>query len=107
MKRVKDISELKAGDSIIRVIAGRLEQLEYFGPLRTNSEYSIFLNERFDGSPKFYNNRLTYENWYLFTNSKDDWIQIYNLMIEYHKSSIKNLKKWIKPLCTSAKPSTL
>lgn len=107
MKRVHDISELKEGDSIIRVIAGRLEQLEYIGPLGANSEYSIFLNEYYDGTPKFYNNRLTYENWYLFTNSKDDWIQIYNLMIEFHKNSIENLNLRIKTMSSSAKPSTL
>lgn len=107
MKKVHNLSELKAGDTIVSVIDGKLKLLHFVSLLSTNSNYAIVLDEYYNGAPKFYNNNFTYENWFLYTGSKDDWIQIYNLMIEYHKKDIEYLKLQIKEISSSAKPSTL
>ena len=68
MEKITKIEQLKAGDKIwtINRFTGDVDIMEFVCIHPHNPAYSIFLNENYDGMPKFYNQRLTESN-----NSKD------------------------------------
>ena len=93
MKRITDVSELKKGDKIVRVYHnGEYEIIEYLCPHPYNEEYSLFLNQNKDGMPKFYNNRLKGEEWYLYTR-KNNFNEVIDMRIELLTKHINKLKE--------------
>lgn len=90
MKRITDISQLKAGDKIFRVYGGELIIKEFICIHPHNEHYSIFLNDFQDGAPKFYNPHLESEEWYLYTGN--EWNEIYDMQIAWHQRQIERLR---------------
>lgn len=81
MKKITSISELKKGDKIAHVFGnGNYEIIEFLCIHPYNKEYSLFLNQNKDGMPKFYNNRLKGEDWYLYTS--DNFNDLIDLRID-------------------------
>ena len=90
MKRITNISQLKAGDKIFRVHGDELIIKEFICIHPHNEHYSIFLNDMEDGAPKFYNSRLESEEWYLYTGN--EWNEIYDAQIAWHQRQIERLR---------------
>lgn len=88
MKRITEISQLTKGDVIVTIADYKIVKREFVCVHPHNDKYSIFLNELQDGCPKFYNENLKYNEWYLFTNSKKDWKELNAMMVEDLKNSI-------------------
>lgn len=88
MKRITDVSQLKKGDIIVSVQANREVRREFLCVHPHNDKYSLFLNELQDGCPKFYNENLKLKEWYLFTNSKEEWKELNAMMVEELKKEI-------------------
>ena len=96
MERITNIAELSKGDKIVRInpATGRFEILEYREPHPHNPEYSLFINDTYDGAPKFYNRRLQAEPWYRY--SEDAWPEIHQMEIKWHQSRITSLERRIE-----------
>ena len=88
MKRVTEISQLTKGDIIVTIVDHKIVKREFVCVHPHNDNYSIFLNELYDGCPKFYNDYLKSKEWYLFTNSKEDLKELNAMMVEELKKSI-------------------
>ena len=75
MERITEIKQLKPGDKIwtINVFTGNADIIEFVCEHPHNSEYSIFLNENYDGMPKFYNKHLTDAEYYRGQLIKEGW----------------------------------
>ena len=60
MERITEIKQLKPGDKIwtINTFTGNVDIIEFVCEHPHNSEYSIFMDEKYDGMPKFYNKHL-------------------------------------------------
>ena len=93
MERITDISQLKAGDKIVSIngFDGRPKILEFVCIHPHNPEYSVFLNETYDGAPKFYNKRIQEEKWFRYDS--DAWNEIHQMEIAWHKKRIKDLEE--------------
>ena len=88
MKRVTEISQLTKGDVIVTIEDRKIVKREFVCVHPHNNKYSIFLDELYDGCPKFFNENLRFKNWYLFTNSKEDLKELNAMMVEELKNSI-------------------
>ena len=88
MKRITEISQLTKGDIIVTIVDHKIVKREFVCVHPHNDNYSIFLNELYDGCPKFYNDYLKSKEWYLFTNSKEDLKELNVMMVEELKKSI-------------------
>ena len=88
MKRITEINQLKKGDIIIAIVDLKIVKREFVCVHPHNDKYSIFLNELQDGCPKFYNENLKLKEWYLFTNSKEEWKELYDMVVEELKKAI-------------------
>ncbi|QUB66054.1 hypothetical protein [Prevotella melaninogenica] len=88
MKRITEISQLTKGDVIVTIADYKIVKREFVCVHPHNDKYSIFLNELQDGCPKFYNENLKLKEWYLFTNSKEEWKELYDMVVEELKNSI-------------------
>ena len=92
MKRITSVTELKKGDKIVRVThLGEYEIIEFLCIHPYNEEYSLFLNQNKDGMPKFYNDRLKGEEWYLY-DRKNDFNEVIDMRIELLNRHIEKLK---------------
>lgn len=89
MKRVTEISQLTKGDIIVTIVDHEIVKREFVCVHPHNDKYSIFLNELYDGCPKFYNETLKFNEWYLFTNSKEEWKELNAMMVEKLKKAIE------------------
>lgn len=89
MKRVTEISQLTKGDIIVTIVDHKVVKREFVCVHPHNDKYSIFLNETYDGCPKFYNETLKFNEWYLFTNSKEEWKELNAMMVEELKKQIE------------------
>lgn len=92
MKRIKTISELKPGDIIWRIKNNiELQEIEFLCIHPHNENYSLFMDMNKDGLPKFYNERLETEVWYLYDdkNSRKDFLAE---RIKVLKVRLKNLE---------------
>lgn len=89
MKRITEISQLTKGDAIVTIVDHKVVKREFVCVHPYNDKYSIFLNETYDGCPKFYNETLKFNEWYLFTNSKEDWKELNAMMVEELKKQIE------------------
>lgn len=58
MKRITEISQLTKGDIIVTIVDHKVVKREFVCVHPRNDKYSIFLNETYDGCPKFYNETL-------------------------------------------------
>lgn len=88
MKRVIEISQLTKGDVIVTIVDHKIVKREFVCVHPHNDKYSIFLDELYDGCPKFYDDNLKFKEWYLFTNSKEDWKELNAMMVEDLKNAI-------------------
>ena len=88
MKRVTEINQLKKGDVIVAIVDLKIVKREFVCVHPHNDKYSIFLDELYDGCPKFYNDNLKSKEWYLFTNSKEDLKELNAMMVKELKNSI-------------------
>ena len=88
MKRITEISQLTKGDIIVTIVDHKIVRREFVCVHPHNDKYSIFLDELYDGCPKFYNETLKFNEWYLFTNSKEDWKELNAMMVEGLKKEI-------------------
>lgn len=88
MKRVTEISQLTKGDIIVTIVDHEIVKREFICVHPHNDKYSIFLDELYDGCPKFYNDNLKIREWYLFTNSKEDLKELNAMMVKELKNSI-------------------
>ena len=88
MKRITEISQLTKGDIIVTIVDHKIVKREFVCVHPHNNKYSLFLNELQDGCPKFYNENLKYNEWYLFTNSKEEWKELYEMVVEGLKKAI-------------------
>lgn len=100
MKRITDINELKPGDKIwsINTFTGNSEIIEFVCIHPHNDGYSVFLDINYDGMPKFYNKRLTEDEWYFFDNSNTCWNEIHNAKIAWHERKISHIKERLKKI---------
>ena len=96
MKRITSISELKKGDKIVCIYGDRVIIREFICIHPHNDKYSLFLDENYDGLPKFYNDHLLSEHWYHFNGSKEDWNEIVYKQIEWHNKELDKLSNRIK-----------
>lgn len=88
MKRVTEISQLTRGDIIVAIKDLKIVKREFVCAHPHNDKYSIFLDELYDGCPKFFNENLRFQDWYLFTNTEEDRKELYTMMVEELKNSI-------------------
>jgi len=88
MKRITEISQLTKGDIIVTIVDNKVVKREFVCVHPHNDKYSIFLNELYDGCPKFYNETLKFNEWYLFTNSKEEWKELNAMIVEKLKKEI-------------------
>ena len=88
MKRVIEINQLTKGDIIVTIADYKIVKREFVCVHPHNDKYSICLNELQDGCPKFYNENLKLKEWYLFTNSKEEWKELNAMMVEELKKEI-------------------
>lgn len=91
MEQVFDVHSLSPGDKIVSIYDGKVEILEFLCIHPHNDKYSLFLNRLNDGTPKFYNERLRKESWYLFKDTKDMWNNIKNLRRRWLLEELKRL----------------
>lgn len=93
MEKITSISQLKKGDKIwtIDTLSGKVDILEFLCIHPHNEEYSIFLNENYDGMPKFYNKNLTDGDYERYDGSGDCWVRIHAKEIEWHKRRIQDI----------------
>lgn len=96
MKRVTEISQLIKGDVIVTIVDHKIVKREFVCVHPHNDKYSIFLNETYDGCPKFYNETLKFNEWYLFTNSKEEWKELNAMIVEKLKKAIAFYEQRIK-----------
>lgn len=96
MKRITEISQLTKGDIIVTIVDHKIVRREFVCVHPYNNKYSIFLNELYDGCPKFYNDYLKSKEWYLFTNSNEDLKELNTMMVEELKKSIAFYEQRIK-----------
>lgn len=88
MKRVTEISQLTKGDIIVTIADHKVVKREFVCVHPHNDKYSIFLDELYDGCPKFFNENLRFKNWYLFKNSEEERKELNAMMVEELKNSI-------------------
>lgn len=88
MKRVTEINQLTKGDTIVAIADHKVVKREFVCVHPHNDKYSIFLDELYNGCPKFFNENLRFKNWYLFTNSEEDRKELNAMMVEELKNSI-------------------
>ena len=88
MKRITEISQLTKSDVIVTIVDHKIVKREFVCVHPHNDKYSIFLDELHDGCPKFYNDNLKLKEWYLFTNSKEEWKKLNAMMVEELKNEI-------------------
>lgn len=91
MKQIYDIHFLSPGYKIISINNGSTEILEFLCIHPHNDKYSLFLNHLKDGTPKFYNERLRNEDWYLFEDTKNMRNNIKNLRRRWLLEELKRL----------------
>nr|DAV79847.1 MAG TPA: hypothetical protein [Caudoviricetes sp.] len=96
MKRVTEINQLTKGDIIVAIVDRKIVKREFVCVHPHNDKYSIFLDELYDGCPKFYNDNLKLREWYLFTNSKEDLKELNAMMVKELKNSIAFYKQCSK-----------
>lgn len=96
MKRVTEINQLTKGDIIVTIADYKIVKREFVCVHPHNDKYSIFLDELYDGCPKFYNDNLKLKEWYLFTNSKEDLKELNAMMVNELKNSIAFYEKCSK-----------
>lgn len=88
MKRITEISQLTKGDIIVTIVDRKIVKREFVCVHPHNDKYSIFLDELYDGCPKFFNENLRFKNWYLFKNSEEERKELNAMMVEELKNSI-------------------
>lgn len=88
MKRVTEINQLTKGDIIVAIADNKDVKREFVCVHPHNDKYSLFLDELYDGCPKFYNDNLKTQEWYLFTNSKEENKELKAMIVEELKKSI-------------------
>ena len=95
MGKITKIEQLKAGDKIwtINCFTGHVDIMEFVCIHPHNSEYSIFLNENYDGMPKFYNKHLMDADYELYDASDECWNRIHQAEIDWHLSKISHIKE--------------
>lgn len=96
MKRITEISQLTKGDIIVTIVDHKVVKREFVCVHPRNDKYSIFLNETYDGCPKFYNETLKFNEWYLFTNSKEEWKELNAMIVEELKKAIASYEQRCK-----------
>ena len=96
MERVSNANQLHSGSKIVRVnpFDGRIERLEYVAPHPHHDKYSLFINDNYDGIPKFYNPRLAEEKWYHFHDTKEEWDELIKMRYAYHKKEIEKIEEY-------------
>lgn len=93
MERITSIEQLQKGSKIVSVYTGYVEILEFVCPHPHHEKYSVFLNQNYDGIPKFYNPRLKEEKWYLFHDTFEEWNEIFDMRIAQLKKEIEKINK--------------
>lgn len=105
MKRITDIKELKPGDKIwhINKFNGNADILEFVCIHPHNEAYSIFLDINYDGMPKFYNDRIKEEEYFLYDGTNKCWECMhlaeqtwYKRQIQYLEERLANLREKMK-----------
>lgn len=96
MERVTSIEQLHKGSKIVRVHRGNVEELEFVCPHPHHEKYSVFLNQNYDGLPKFYNPRIRDEKWYLFHGTCEDWDEIFDMRIAQLRKEIELIEEYRK-----------
>ena len=93
--KITDINQLKAGDKIwtINAFNGNVDVMEFVCIHPHNPDYSIFLNENYDGMPKFYNEHLTDADYELYDGSDECWNRIHQAEIDWHLRKISHIRK--------------
>lgn len=94
MERVTSIEQLHKGSKIVRVDGGNVEVLEFVCPHPHHDKYSVFLNQNYDGSPKFYNPKLKDEEWYLFHDTFEERDEIFDMRIVQLKRQIEYIEEY-------------
>lgn len=96
MERVIKIEQLHKGSKIVRVNSGNVEILEFVCPHPHHDKFSVFLNQNYDGIPKFYNPKLKDEEWYLFHDTFEEWDEIFDMRIVQLKRQIEYIEEYRK-----------
>lgn len=97
MRQITDIKQLKKGDRIATLCEGKIKFLTYIQEHPYNSEYSLMMNADKD-CEKFYNRLFGIDAYYYFSNSKEDWNDLYQLQIEWFERRINRIREQQKRL---------
>ena len=78
-KRVTNVLQLQPQDKIWSIdnLTGRVVIIEFVCVHPHDEKYSVFLNDTYDGLPKFYNEKLEKEKWWRYDESIECWRDIY------------------------------
>lgn len=100
-EKITDIHQLKKGDKIwtIDKFSGRVKVLEFVCIHPHNEEYSVFLNDCYDGMPKFYNKNLADGDYERYEDSTEYWKKrIYPARIAWYECQIAGICKRISEI---------
>ena len=100
MEKITNINQLKKGDKIwtINTRSGAVNVLEFVCIHPHSDAYSIFLDENYDGLPKFYNKNLADGDYERYDSSKECWERIHAKEIAWHEKRISGIRNRRLPL---------
>lgn len=84
MELVKSFGELKKGDKIVNIVGEQVIVIEYLCLHPKDSNYALFSTSTIADGAKSVSktNFEKYNTNYRFHNTNEDWIEIYNMLIE-------------------------
>ena len=93
MKRISNFSQLTVGDRIVNIGLNSFTIIEFRERHPRSPGYAIMLNEMGDGLPKFSQERLSREEWYLYAGSSEDNQCIKQMMMDKALQHYNKLKE--------------
>lgn len=95
-KRITKLDELEYGNKIWTIVDGETTPWKiytYVGrmPITGNLEsdfYGVFLNNNFDGVPKFHESKLAERPWFIYEDTHSCWAYIYNEVAKHYKEQM-------------------
>ena len=97
MKRISNFDQLSVGDRMVSVGLNAFAIIEFRERHPRSPGYAIMLNELGDGLPKFSQERLSREEWYLYTGSTEDNSRIKQMLVDNALNHYNKLKETALP----------
>lgn len=100
MKRIESEKEIIVGMKFVRIMFESFDIFEVLCEHPHNSRYIICLDENQDGTKKMYKQTIIEERCYVFTNSKSDYQELYELMKKRAEKMVRFYSNKISSLLT-------